>query len=107
MLKSFRLILYHSGILSHGPGGGELAALVLVRADYDPVRHSRDKALLGRIDEAIEILNTIPLNLIPDNETLAELAREKQRYYLHWQKLCVGKNFVHRLFGPERKQFAP
>jgi Glycosyl transferases group 1 len=106
ILKRTSLLRYHSGPLCNEIGGGLLAAIVLVRADYDPIRHAREKMLSGRMDQAVEILNNIPINLIPSNEALAQLTLEKQRYYLNWQKASIEREQRHMLFSSERKQFA-
>ena len=106
ILKRTGLRRFHSGHLCNEVGGGLLAAIVLVRVDYDPVHHAREKMRIGRMDQAVEILNNIPVDLLPNNEVLAQLALEKQRYYLSWQKAYIGKEHRHMLFSSERKQFA-
>ncbi len=77
-----------------------------VRVDYNPIRHARELAGQGRPGWAIEVLETIPQDVIANNRNLALIAAEKQRLYLEWQKSLPPESAPHRFFFKARREFA-
>jgi hypothetical protein len=106
MLIHFQWMRYHSGILGEWAGAVPIPAVTAVRAGYNPIVHARRMAAAGRADCAISILKTIPMHLIPDEETLARLALESQRHYFRWQEQIAGIDPPHALFSKARREFA-
>jgi hypothetical protein len=105
LLSEREMMRYQEGPLS---GGASVRAwcLTIVRNTYNPVQHARHLASLGRPDCAIAVLNAIPMDLVPDNKTLARLALEKQRHYGAWQRRWKGQVPLHGFFSKARREFA-
>jgi hypothetical protein len=92
-----RLMVYY-----HNPAAG---ILWMVNSGYNPVLHARQMADQGRPGISIQILGDIPMDLVVNEEMLADIAAEKQRYYLDWQKQCVGDP-PHSWFSKSQREFA-
>ncbi|MCP4748718.1 MAG: glycosyltransferase [Desulfobacteraceae bacterium] len=105
-LLPFKLMRYRHGVLSHGPDANTLWVLILVKTDYNPVAHARELSHNARPDCSIAIMDAIPMDLIPNTQTLARLSLEKQRFYFHWQQLRHEIEPVHALFSKARREFA-
>ena len=105
LLAGMDLMRYQEGPLNGAPGV-QAWCLTLVRKTYNPVQHARHLASLGRPDCAIAVLNAIPMDLVPDNRTLARLALEKQRHYFTWQCNRDGQDPPHGFFSKARREFA-
>ena len=83
----------------------DIRALRLVNAYYNPVDHARKLAASGRPDIGIQILESIPHDLIASEGLLVAIAVEKQQYYLAWQKLCADGS-THSWFSKAQREFA-
>jgi Glycosyl transferases group 1 len=105
LLAKAGLMRYREGPLETASGAGAWGVLA-VRKTYNPVRHARHLASLGRPDCAIAILDAVPMDMVPDNQTLARLALEKQRYYYMWQRNRDGLDPPHGFFSKARREFA-
>ncbi len=106
ILAAIGLMRYRWGRLDFGKNLPAALGLVIVPADYNPVRHARELAASGRPDGAIEILDAIPVELTPSNDFLVDLALEKQKHYLAWQRLRNDLGPPHALLSRERREFA-
>jgi hypothetical protein len=106
ILLRYTWMRYHTGELAGDAGRPAVWALTAVRAGYNPVEHARRVAAQGRPDCAIDIIKAIPDQLVPDAETLARLALEKQRHYFRWQEQRAGTDAPYALFSKARREFA-
>ena len=90
------------------PEDGEAAAIgvVAVRRAYNPAAHAAALALKGQFQQAIAVLEDIPLELIRTDENLAYVAAEKQRLYLAWQQSLPADQPLHTLYFKARREFA-
>jgi glycosyltransferase involved in cell wall biosynthesis len=106
LLSQYDLIRYHIGSFTEEGASTPAWALTAVGRAYNPVSHARQLALQGRPDIAIEILDLIPSNLIENEDLLAGLSLEKQKFYFQWQQKLVAPELSHALFSKERREFA-
>ncbi|MDB4264706.1 glycosyltransferase [bacterium] len=81
-------------------------AVIAVRKTYSPFAHARKMADNDQYNVSIDILNWIPQTLKEDKEVLAQVASEKQRYYLDWQKSLPPDVPRHKFFFPSSREFA-
>lgn len=91
LLSQYDLIRYHSGPFTEDGTSSPTWALTAVARAYNPVLHARQSAHHGRPDDAIEIIDMIPSNLIDNQDLLAGLSLEKQKFHLQWQQKRVAR----------------
>ena len=101
-------IVYHYGTLNMDNAPHSLHGIVVVRKNYNPIKHARQQFELDQPWYAITLLDEIPDKFISKNDDwsfLAMISMEKQRYYLKWQELFKGLIPEHTFFTQERSEF--
>jgi glycosyltransferase involved in cell wall biosynthesis len=102
----YGMLCYHRGAVGSGRRGISIWAIIMVKITYNPVAHARSLSKGGNPKKALAVLEDIPELMIQDNDMLALIALEKQKYYLACQKQLGPDSPPHVFFSKERREFA-